>query len=106
MPVDPNTGANMSLSTQFDLAADAALKRRVRQAIATTALAVAGEAGTTANHVNRSQLATRLLGYVNDDTVACWAQAVVSDGATDGTASDATLNARVAALWNAFAGGL
>lgn len=94
----------MSLATQRSTTLDPAFTSRVAQAVVTTAVSVASEATDTTNYANRRLLASRMLLQLNDDFARKWAAAVVADGTTDATAADSALTARVAALWNAFAG--
>lgn len=96
----------MSLAAQSVSATDPNLPARVKQAVIAQAVVVSGEGSGVSNHANRSAYATAVLNFMNNDRLNAWVAAVVSDGTTNAATNDTDLQARVAALWNAFAGGV
>lgn len=95
----------MSLASQAAAAADPTFAPRVAQAVAAVALTVAAESTGTANHANRVALAANALRFgLEPNRLKAWTAAVAADDATTPAATDSALTARVAALWDAFAG--
>lgn len=92
----------MSLTTQAAAAQDPAFLTLIQAAIIQQAIAICAEAASTADHVNRVNLATAILRSPNG-YIQSFAQAVASQ-AVDKTATDAVILATVSAVWNAIAG--
>ena len=91
----------MALSADYALATDAAFLQKVQMAIVSTALAVQSEAVSTANHSQRSAYALRVLadpaGYAK-----LMGPGFTVDGATDVNSTDAALETRASAIFNAY----
>jgi uncharacterized phage protein gp47/JayE len=92
----------MPLLTDFNNSQDQTFKVRVRMALVSTALAIQAEAANTANHAARS--AGAILVLANPSGWAdVMAPAFTVDGALDpATATDAQIESRASAVWNAF----
>lgn len=91
----------MALINDSDLAQDAVFLDRVKMALISTALAVQAEATNTANHASRSAYAIQVLanptGYAR-----LFAPAVTVDGNATTGSTDAQLESRCSAIYNAF----
>jgi hypothetical protein len=108
-----NAPANATLASQYTLSQDVTFQGRVRQAIITVAIAVANEAGNTAFHSYRSQLATKVLADPAGWSIK-FAEGVSSDSAVSTAAgspspvqanvADAQISNAVTGQWNAYGG--
>ena len=92
----------MTLIADFDLTQDDVFLHRVQMAIVSTALAVQAESAGTANHAARSAFAIRLLadpiGFAR-----MMAPGMTVDGNTTSGSTDANLETRASAIFNAYA---
>lgn len=91
----------MPYATSYNAAADPVFLGRLAEAIAAAAVAITNEAGNTPNHPARANLARQVLADP-DTWAARFAVGVTSDNATGTSSTDAQLDGRVAALWNAY----
>lgn len=92
----------MALIDDSDLTQNDVFLSRVKMAIVSTAVAVQSESTATANHAARSAFALRLLA----DPVGfakMMAPGMTVDGATTGASTDAQLETRASAIFNAYA---
>jgi hypothetical protein len=91
----------VALTDDFGLTQDGLFLRRVQMAIVSTALAVQSEATSTANHAARSAFALAILanppGYAQ-----MMASGMSVDGATSAASTDAQLETRASAIFNAY----
>lgn len=92
-----------TLLQDYDLARDPDLLRRVEIAIINAAIAINNEANTVPGHTIRAAYAKQVVQQPAVYAVS-FAGGVVSDGLTDQTASDASLQVRINSLWNTYAG--
>ena len=93
----------MAYSIQITIAKDQTFRSKVLLAMIRVAITVSAEASDVVNTGNRKTFAKALLNNPEGhlDRVAL---AVVADDATLHTASDAAVETRVAAVWNALSG--
>lgn len=77
-------------------------QQRIEMSIVAAAINIQAEVTTTANHANRSNFARSVLSNPSTYIVA-FALALASQGLDD-TATDASINNTVSAVWNALAG--
>ena len=94
----------MSYATQDTSAADPTFRQQVRQPLFAQAAVVVAESGTVTNHTNRVAYACSTARMLTDDALTTIARLTVNDGTTGPGASDATVLARIAALWDTLAG--
>jgi hypothetical protein len=91
----------MPLLTDFNNAQNTDFQYRVAMALISTAIAVQNEAASTANHAARSAYALRVLadplGFAR-----LMAPGFTVDGTLDLTATDAALESRASAIFNAY----
>lgn len=91
----------MSLIQDSDLAQDPVFVDRVKMALVSTALAVQSESTATANHAARSAFSLKLLadplGYGR-----MMAPGFSVDGASTANSTDAALESRASAIFNAY----
>lgn len=91
----------MALINDSDLSQDAVFLDRVKMAIISTALAVQSEATNTANHAARSAYSLLVLnnptGYAK-----LMAPGFTVDGAITSSSTDANLESRASAIFNAY----
>jgi hypothetical protein len=90
---------------QIKLASDTEFINRVRQAVLTTAIAIASEAATGKEIVNNARLsfATHVLREP-EKYAKIMVHGVVTNTSGKSVLSDAEINNIVAAIWNAYAG--
>lgn len=85
------------------LAVDAVFLARVQVAVSNAAIAISAEGAAPAFHTQRLAYAIRVLadsaGFAKQ-----MATGIVSDGVDYGAGTDAALQTRVNAVWNAYAG--
>lgn len=93
----------MSYASQDTDGLDPTFQSTVRQAVVAQAQLVMLEASTVANHALRSAYACAVIRNPTS-IVPGWSWAVLSDGTTTTGSSDAAILARVASLWDCFAG--
>jgi hypothetical protein len=93
----------MALITDYTNSQDTNFQYKIRMALISTALAVQAEAASAASHAARSAYA--LLVLANPQGYAqLMASAFTVDGALDpATATDAQIETRASAIWNAYA---
>lgn len=91
----------MALINDWDLTQDGVFLHRVQMAIVSTALAVQAESVATANHQARSAFAMQILsnpvGYSQ-----LMAPGMTVDGSTTSASTDAQLESRASAIFNAY----
>jgi hypothetical protein len=92
----------MSLLTDYTDSQNQDFKVRVRMALVSTAIAVQGEATSTANHAARSAGALQVLANPSG-----WADVMAPAFTVDAalniaTATDAQIESRASAVWNAY----
>lgn len=99
----PSVEEQQTLLQQSALAADADFVSRVKIAAVAAAIAISNESDQTPNHVNRVALARQVVS-----SALPWATqiavGVAADTSITSAASDAVISARVAAIWNTYAG--
>jgi hypothetical protein len=93
----------MPLLTDYNNAQNTDFRYRVQMALISTALAIQSESAATANHAMRSAYALLVLanpsGYA-----ALMAPSFTVDGTMDpATVTDAAIETRASAVWNAYA---
>ena len=93
----------MSYTDQKALAVDDAFISKVEIAATIAAIAIAGEDSATAGHTNRAAYANTVLAASRDRSRDL-AHGTAADPAITASSSDATLSARISAIWNAYAG--
>ena len=93
----------MSYATAFGHSQDTAFRQRITIAIAQAAVAIMAEAANVTHHAKRVALAARVVENPAS-FVDAYAIDIVSDDATTINSTDAQLQTRVNALWNAWAG--
>ena len=92
----------MALIDDYALSTDNSFIQRVKMAIISTAIAVQSEAISTANHSQRSSYA--ILVLANPDRYAqIMAPGMTVDGSTNVNSTDAALETRASAIFNAYA---
>ena len=91
----------MALINDYDLTQDGIFLHRAQMALVSTALTVQAESVATANHAARSAFAMAILnnpeGYAR-----LMAPGLTTDGNIISTATDAALEVRAAAIFNAY----
>lgn len=92
-----------TLAQEFTLITDGGLLQRVEMAAVASAIAILNEGTGVAFHTQRATFAKEVIA-APDATAKRLIVGVVADGTTDGTATDAALQTRVNAIWNAYAG--
>lgn len=92
----------MAYSDQVTLQQDAAFVERAVFAITAAAIAISNEAANVMGHDRRILLAARVLTH--DPIARSLVPGVLVDSSITAGSSDAQLDARVAAIWNAYAG--
>lgn len=91
----------MALLTDYTNSQNNDFQVKIQMALVSTALAVQAESAATANHAARSAYA--LLVLANPSGYAkLMAPAFTVDAALDTTATDAAIESRASAIWNAF----
>lgn len=92
----------MPLNTDFNNASNADFQVRVAMALVSTALAIQAESTATANHAMRSAYALLVLanpvGYAQRMAVSFTVDATLDPA----TATDAQIESRASAIWNAY----
>lgn len=96
----------MALSDDYTLANDATFRQKLRIAICSIALDVAGESPTSQNVVDekRSALATAVLKDGAEAAVEAFSYPAVASGALTGQSTDQEIKNRLSAIWNDLAG--
>lgn len=91
----------MAFTADYALGTDAEFQQRIQMAIVSTAVAVQSEAVSTANHYQRSAYALRVLadpaGFAK-----LMGLGFTVNGATNSGSTDAALESRASAIWNAY----
>lgn len=96
----------MGFATNDTASSDPVFRQQVRQSCMAQASVVGAEASGTTNHANRSAFATSIVSQCSDDRLTSICRFAVSDNTTAPGASDGTVLARIASIWNSLAGGL
>lgn len=86
---------------QDALLADAIFLGRIKQSTVKSAIAIQNEATTVQNHSDRASLAYRVLHDPNQ-FAPLFCRGVISDGVTGSSSTDAAIDTRVAAVWDAY----
>jgi hypothetical protein len=93
----------MAYTTQYALGTDGVMQQRVIIAMLNTAVNVQAEVNTTPNHTNRANFAKLVInnpyGYV-----PAFQMTVMADGTITAASTDAQIQSRSDAIWNAAAG--
>lgn len=97
-----------TLTEQAEIAEDPAFVRRVRQAMAKAAIAVAAEDPEAANHADRAALSSAVLALPNEwarnFAIGVATNGNVGTGSSDPVEDDGALEFVVNSLWDAFSG--
>ena len=93
----------MSYTDQKALAVDDEFISKIEIAAVTAAIAIASEDSATAGHTNRAAYANSVLA-ASRDRARELAHGTAADASITASSSDATLSARISAIWNAYAG--
>lgn len=92
----------MAFLAQQQLATDPTFLLKVRHAMVKAAIAIQNESTGTPNHTQRAAYALKVLA-APDDYDELFSMGVVTDESISSSSTDATLENRVNALWNAYA---
>ena len=95
----------MAYSSDYSNSQDVTLQSRVRMSMLVQAAAISSEVNTTANHVSRSTLATKVSNSP-DTWVQPFSQTACAGGTVTIASIDSVIDARISAVWNLLSGGL
>lgn len=93
----------MPLLTDYSNSRDTDFVFRVQMALVSTALAIQAEATSVANHAARSAYALQVLANPEGYAILMSRAFTVDSTLAPGTATDAQIESRASAIWNAYA---